>query len=108
MHQCKECFCRYHAHRVTLQTGEGTKEELKVPTTAPFTLQKMNECSQKNVQTVTMACIVLHNICINHGDSLSRIMDLTIDPVTWERRDREVMRNLLQMAQSPPVRDTCH
>lgn len=32
----------------------------------------------------------------------------TIDPVTGERRDREVIRNLLQMTRSPPVRDTCH
>ena len=35
-------------------------------------------------------------------------MDLTIDPVTGERRDREVIRNLLQMIQSSPVRDSCH
>ena len=33
---------------------------------------------------------------------------LTIVPVTGERRDREVIRNLLQMTRSPPVRDTCH
>ena len=71
-------------------------------------LYRRNECSQKNVRTVTMACIVLHNICINRGDSLSRKMDLTIDPVTGERRDREVIRNQLQMTRSPPVRDTCH
>ena len=42
------------------------------------------------------------------GDSLSRKMDLTIDPVTGERRDREVIINLLQMTRSPPVRDICH
>ncbi|XP_066028735.1 uncharacterized protein [Pocillopora verrucosa] len=71
-------------------------------------LFRRNECSQKNVRTVTMACIVLHNICINHGDSMSRKMDLTIDPATGERRDREVIRNLLQMVRSPPVRDSCH
>ena len=35
-------------------------------------------------------------------------MDLTIDPMTGERRDREVIRNLLQMIQSSPVRDSCH
>ena len=32
----------------------------------------------------------------------------SIDPVTGERRDREFIRNLLQMIQSPPVRDSCH
>ena len=31
-----------------------------------------------------------------------------IDPATGERRDREVIRNLLQMVRSPPVRDSCH
>ena len=67
-----------------------------------------NECSQKNVGTVTMACIVLHIICINRGDSLSRKMDLTIDPVTGERRDRDVIRNLLQMTRTPPDRHTCY
>ena len=35
-------------------------------------------------------------------------MDLTIDPMTGERRDREVITNLLQMIQSSPVRDSCH
>lgn len=55
-----------------------------------------------------MAYIELHNIRINHGDSMSRKMDLTIDPATGERRDREVIRNLLQMVRSPPVRDSCH
>ena len=54
-------------------------------------LYRRNECSQTHC-----------------GDSLSRKMDLTIDPVTGERRDREVIRNLLQMTRSPPVRDTCH
>ena len=39
---------------------------------------------------------------------MSRKMDLTIDPATGERRDREVIRNLLQMVRSPPVRDSCH
>ena len=33
---------------------------------------------------------------------------LTIDPVTGERRNVEVIRKLLQMTRSPPVRDTCH
>ena len=33
---------------------------------------------------------------------------LTIDPVTGERRNVEVIRKLLQMTRSPPVRDTFH
>ena len=32
----------------------------------------------------------------------------SIDPVTGERRDKEFIRNLLQMIRSPPVRDSCH
>ena len=32
----------------------------------------------------------------------------SIDPVTGERRDKEFIRNLLQMIRSPPVQDSCH
>ena len=51
------------------------KERLRV-------LFRRNDCSQKNVQNVTMACIVLHNVCINHGDLLSGKTNLTIEHFT--------------------------
>ena len=100
----KQKYFNYRLSRARMVT-EGAYGQLKGRWRV---LYRRNECSQRNVRTVTMACIVLHNICINRGDLLSRKMNLTIDPVSRERRDREVIRNLLQMTQSPPVRDTCH
>ena len=100
----KQKYFNYRLSRARM-VSEGAYGQLKGRWRVLF---RRNECSQKNVRTVTMACIVLHNICINDGDSMSRKMDLTIDPATGERRDREVIRNLLQMVRSPPVRDSCH
>ena len=100
----KQKYFNYRLSRARMVT-EGAYGQLKGQWRV---LYRRNECNHKNVRTVTMACIVLHNICIDRGDSLSRKMDLTIDPATGERRDREVIRNLLQMTQGSPVRDTCH
>ena len=36
-----------------------------------------------------LAAVVLYNICLEMGDILPRSMDLTADPVTNKRRDRE-------------------
>ena len=37
--------------------------------------------------------------------TLSHKLDLTLDPVTQEKRDREEIRKLLQMRECAPVRD---
>ena len=100
----KQKYFNYRLSRARMVT-EGAYGQLKGRWRVLF---RKSECSQKNVRTITMACTVLHKICINRGDSVSRKMDLTIDLATGERRDREVIRNLLQMIRSPPVRDTCH
>ena len=60
-------------------------------------LLRKNESSKEQVRITTLACIVLHNICTDRGDSLSHKLDLTLDPVTQEKRDREEIRKLLQM-----------
>ena len=44
-----------------------------------------------------LACIVLHNICINRKDNLPAELDLTTDPFTLKKRTREEIRDLLQM-----------
>jgi hypothetical protein len=43
-------------------------------------LLRKSESSKEYVRTVTLACMVLHNICIDQGDSLARKLDLTVDP----------------------------
>ena len=50
-----------------------------------------------HVRISVLACMVLHNICIMRGDTISKKLDLTFNPDNNERRDREEVRKLLQM-----------
>ncbi len=70
-------------------------------------LLRKNESQQNNARAVTLACVVLHNICIDRGDAVSRKMDLSLHPQTGEKRDREVIREMLDMTRCLPIRDTC-
>lgn len=69
------------------------------------TLRK-NESSKEEVKTTTLACMVLHNICIDKGETLSKKLDLTLDPVTNQRRDRDQVRELLQITSCEKIRDS--
>ena len=64
------------------------------------------ESSRDQVRTATLACVVLHNTCINRGDSISKKLDLTVDPNSQEKRPREEIRKLLQMRDCSNARDT--
>ena len=64
------------------------------------------ESSRDQVRTATLACVVLHNTCINRGDSISKKLDLTVDPNSQEKRPREEIRKLLQMWDCSNARDT--
>ena len=64
------------------------------------------ESSADQTKMVTLACIVSHNMCIEYGDAMSTKCDLSIDPVTNEKRDRETVRSLLQMRSCRNLRDT--
>lgn len=68
-------------------------------------LLRKSESSKVHVRAATLACIVLHNICIERGDSISRKLDLSIAPDTQEKRSREEIRKLLQMRECRSVRD---
>ena len=50
-------------------------------------LYKKSECCKETVKTVVLACVVLHNICIDKGDGISPQLDLTVDPATHQRRE---------------------
>lgn len=65
------------------------------------------ESSTIELKIAALACLVLHNICIDLGDTLLRKLDLTIDPVTNQRRSRAKVRELLQMRECEKIRDTC-
>lgn len=58
------------------------------------------------MRLATLTCIVLHNVCIDQGDSISKKLDLTLDQVTQERRNRVDIRDLLQMRDCLIVKNT--
>ena len=64
------------------------------------------ESSVEEVKIATLACIVIHNICLEHGDTILTKLDLTIDPITNQKRDRKTIRDLLQMRNCKPVKDS--
>ena len=67
---------------------------------------RKNECGRDQVRLNTLASMVLHNICIERKDSLSKKLDLTFNPNTLEKRNRDEIRGLLQMTVCPKIRDT--
>lgn len=66
------------------------------------------ESSTEEVRAATLACMVLHNVCIERGETKSKKLNLTIDPVTNQRRDRERIRELLHMTSCGKIRDSGH
>lgn len=65
------------------------------------------ESSTEVITVMTLACMVLHNICIDRGDTMCKQLGLTLDPLTNERRDRDTIRKLLKMKSCPKTRDSC-
>jgi hypothetical protein len=44
------------------------------------------ESTNEEVRRCALACVVLHNVCIERGDTISQKLDLTTDPLTQQRR----------------------
>ena len=44
------------------------------------------ESARDQVRTTTLACLILHNVCIDRGDAISKKLDLTLDPNTQARK----------------------
>lgn len=68
-------------------------------------LLRKSESSRDVVRLITLACMVLHNICIMQGDSISKKLDLSSDG-NGQKRNREDIRKLLQMRDCSSIRDT--
>ena len=64
------------------------------------------ESSTDVVRASTLACMVLHNICIERGETISKKLNLTVDPITNQRRDRQQIQELLQMTSCGKIRDS--
>ena len=63
------------------------------------------ESSAENVRTFALACMVLH-VCLAMGDTIPKKLDLSIDPDTNEKRNREKIREVLQMRNCTKARDS--
>ena len=54
----------------------------------------------------TVACIVLHNVSLEIGDTIPRKLDLSIDHATNETRDRQKIREILHIGFSRKTFET--
>ena len=64
------------------------------------------ECAKATVKSMTLACIVLHNVCIALGDTLPCHLDVNVDPATNRMRPQAESLQLLKMRRCRTVRDT--
>ena len=91
---------RYYNYRLSRarMVSEGAYGQLKGRWRV---LLRKSESNRDQVRITTLACMVLHNICIMQGDTISKKLDLS----NSEKRSREEIRKLLQMRDCPSVRD---
>ena len=66
----------------------------------------MQSGDNEAMKVITLACIVLHNTCIKHNEPFPPQLDIAADPKILERRDRDTVRNLLNMRQCSKVKDS--
>ena len=64
------------------------------------------ECSVDTVKIMSLACVVLHNICIDLEAKAPIAWDLRFDANTQQKRPREAVRELLSMRNCRRMRDT--
>ena len=60
-------------------------------------LLRKNESTPEEVTITTLACMVLHNICIAQCDTIPLTLDLTFDQNTNARKSSEEIRDELHM-----------
>ena len=64
------------------------------------------ESNHEAVRNATLACMVLHNVCVERGDTITKKQDLTLDPLTNEKRPKVEIRELLKTRSCKKVKDT--
>ena len=68
-------------------------------------LHRKCDSNNETMKIKTLACIVLHNICNDHGENMPKNLGLTVNPENpSQKRPRDVIRNLLHMTRSQPIR----
>ena len=63
-------------------------------------LMRKSESSHEEVKVYTLACMVLHNVCLEKGDTIPRKLDPSIDRHTNEKRDRKELQEILHIGLS--------
>ena len=69
-------------------------------------LLRKNESTPEEVTITTLACMILHNICIAKCDKIPLALDLTIDPNTNARKSSEDIRDELHMTKCRKIRNS--
>ena len=63
-------------------------------------LHRKCEAQKETVKVMGLACIILHNICIERKDLVPRKYDLTLDPASNKRRSSKEVRDLLDLSET--------
>lgn len=71
-------------------------------------LYRKSSCQPDAVKCIALACVVLHNVCIDVSDSLPSQLDLTEHPAQHGRRSRKEVRELLMMRNCTMKKDKSH
>jgi len=98
----KQRYFNYRLSRARMVT-EGAYGQLKGRWRV---LLRKNESEPFQVKTTTLACMVLHNISIEKGDTICSKLDLTRDPRSNEKRDCQAIRDALEMTACSKVSDS--
>ena len=69
-------------------------------------LHRKCESSTSLVKVMTLACVVLHNICVSRQDKISATLDITVDPETNRKRSNQEIQEILHMTQPKKVNDS--
>ena len=98
----KQRYFNYRLSRARMVT-EGAYGQLKGRWSV---LLRKNESEPFQVKTTTLACMVLHNVCIEKGDTICSKLNLTRDPRSNEKRDCQAIRDALEMTACSKVSDS--
>ena len=60
-------------------------------------LSRKCESQKGSVKKIGLACLVLHNLCIELGDMIPRNWDMTVDHATNKRIPQNKIRDVLLM-----------
>ena len=93
----KQRYFNYRLSRARMVT-EGAYGQLKGRWRI---LHRKCESSAKEVKIITLACVILHNICLSQNDQLPRYWDITTDLKT-----NEEIREMLDMTKAKKVKDS--